>query len=158
MNEQPNGNPGTVYHTPQEIIDFLAPQEIIDFLAPCPSIGKLPPGADGSEPEAEETRHGPCALADIPELGITFSRFAVAQYEKYCAAWRNENDAHVYEVTVLRINGRWRAVLANDGSPVCELASASKEVARRCGLAAMRAYLLRGHRKSWRKARAARGS
>ena len=140
MNEQTNSNP------------------LAAFLTPNIPIGELPPGADGSEPEAEETRHSPCALADIPGPGITISRFAVSQYEKYCAAWRNENDAHVYEVTVLRLNGRWRAVLANDGSPVCELTSASKEVARRCGLAAMRAYLIRGHRRSWRKARAARGS
>ncbi len=92
---------------------------------------------------------------DIPELDISFKRFYSASYQVYIAAWNNGCDAHVYALTVERVREDWFAIAANDGHEVFRLSCNSKFLAARIGLAAMRAYLIRGHRRTWRRARAA---
>ena len=92
---------------------------------------------------------------DIPELDISFKRFYSASYQMYVAAWNNGCDAHVYALTVERVREDWFAIAANDGHEVFRLSCNSKFLAARIGLAAMRAYLIRGHRRTWRRARAA---
>ena len=102
-----------------------------------------------------EEQKSECLLAGVPELNIKFRRFVSAKFARYVCAWRNENDSHVYEVAIRQFEGAWRASLMNDGNTVCELLSKSKELAKSCALAAMRRYLIRGHRRTWRKVRAA---
>ncbi|MBQ8112191.1 MAG: hypothetical protein IJ146_03185 [Kiritimatiellae bacterium] len=123
MNEQPNGNPGTVYHTPQEIIDFLAP---------CPSIGKLPPGADGSEPESPADESHSLKIAGVPARYVKCPG-------KYIAVAVDER--HDYQQSVHRLTpGNVVVEFSIDGESQCRMTCRNFEVGRRCGIAAARAY------------------
>lgn len=97
----------------------------------------------------------PWKSLDIPELSISFQRFYSDAFQIYVAAWRNEHDSHVYALTVERVGADWFAVAQNDGHEVYRLSSGSKTLAARLGLAAMRAYIIRGHRRTWCTARKA---
>lgn len=94
---------------------------------------------------------------DIPELDIQWRRYYSRTFERYIAAWHNDNDSHVYEVAIYQQGQglEWVAEATNDGGPVFSMNSASKAVIRRGALAAMRAFIIRGHRRTWRKVRAA---
>ena len=132
MNEQPNGNPGTVYHTPQEIIDFLAPCPSIGKLPPCPSIGKLPPGADGSEPESPADESHSLKIAGVPARYVTCPG-------KYIAVAVDER--HDYQLSVQRLMpGNVVVEFSIDGESQCRMTCRNFEVGRRCGIAAARAY------------------
>lgn len=137
MNEQPNGNPGTVYHTPQEIIDFLAP---------CPSIGKLPSGADGSEPESPADESHCLKIAGVPARYVKCPG-------KYIAVAVDER--HDYQLSVHRLMpGSVVVEFSIDGESQCRMTCKSFEVARRCGIAAARAYAkYRAHLAQCHKAR-----
>ena len=87
---------------------------------------------------------------EIPDLGISFSRFAAKDFELHCAAWRNGNDSHIYSVRVLRSGVIWTATLENDGREVGRVAAATKAACAELALGAMRAYIVRGHRKTLR--------
>lgn len=91
---------------------------------------------------------------DIPELNISFQRFYSATYQIFVAGWNNGNDSHVYMLTVERVREDWFAIGHNDGREVFRLSTNSKFLSVRCGLAAMRAYLIRGHRRTWARMRA----
>ena len=87
---------------------------------------------------------------EIPDLGISFSRFAAKDFELHCATWRNENDSHIYSVRVLRSGVIWTATLENDGREVGHVMANTKAACAELALGAMRAYILRGHRKTLR--------
>lgn len=91
---------------------------------------------------------------DIPELGVSFKQFYSTAYKMFVAAWKNGNDSHVYVLTVERVLEDWFAIGHNDGREVFRLSTNSKDRSTRCGLAAMRAYLITGHRRTWARTRA----
>lgn len=143
----PGGIDGTgVYHTPKAAIDAVLAN---------PPLSDAPGGA---RPVATESKPwSPCAIASVPEIGLEFKSVHTKTYHKYFCYWHNaeNSDEHVYEVTLSQLEGYWRASLSNDGNTVCELLSRSKSNALELALAAMRRYLLRGHRAAWRTYRKA---
>jgi hypothetical protein len=89
---------------------------------------------------------------DLPEIGISFQRFHSRAYTMFVAAWRDgEANSHVYALTVERVREDYFAIAQNDGQEVFRLSSSSHYLAVLAGLAAMRAYLIRGHRRTWTK-------
>lgn len=92
---------------------------------------------------------------EIPECGIDFRRYLSADCEVYICAWKNKNQAHVYEVRCSRFEGQWRATLSNDGRTVGELLAPVRHTCYMLALGAMRAYLRRGHRKTIKAKKAA---
>ena len=120
--------------------------------------GNMPTGFDGVEQRAETPAQAaaerkPYQMFDMPEIGIAFKRFHSENFVKLIAAWHNDNDSHVYELAVRRDGDEWIATCTNDGLQVFRLATDSKWQAENCALAALQRYLVRGHRKTWRKAR-----
>ena len=113
----------------------------------------LPGGMDGVEPNDTEKKWQPL---EIPELGIVFRRFYSPRCITLVAAWHNDTDSHIYEIRIMKIGeGQWEATSYNDGLEGFNLFMASKHMCERLACAAMRSYLIRGHRKPWRKERAA---
>ena len=122
------------------------------------SMMRPEPGADGTEPidpNAPKMVRGWPDVFDLRELGIYWRHFYTPRYGLYVAAWNNGNDAHVYQMTVrpwpLASGERWHVNVTNDGGTVFTMEAKSKWLANICGLAAMRQYIIRGHRKTWRK-------
>ena len=122
----------------------------------------LPGGMDGVEPNDTETDAAAPQIGmgewnplEIPEIGISFRRFYSSSYDKYIAAWNDGNNSHVYELVVQSQGDGWEAIGMNDGGTVFQLQAPSRHLVRRIACASMRAYLTRGHRKTWSKARAA---
>ena len=128
---------------------FTTPPEAIDAILANPPLGT----------SAEKMVRGWPEAFDIPELGIFWRRFYTPKYVHIIAAWNNGQDAHVYQMTVrpwpLASGERWHVNVTNDGGTVFTMESKSKCLAERCGLSAMRAYIIRGHRKTWRRVHAA---
>lgn len=118
-----------------------------------------PARGEGEKCDTPETAKGWQENYDIPEIGIHWQRFYSPRYVHIIAAWNDGNNSHVYQMTArpwpLSSGERWQVNVTNDGGTVFTMESTSKHLIERCGLAAMRAYLIRGHRKTWRKARAA---
>ena len=85
------------------------------------------------------------------KLGIEFRRFKSKESTKLVASWRNENDSHVYELSVLRDGTGWIALATNDGHYVFDLHCKNRSNAEHLALSAMKRYLKRGHRKTLRK-------
>lgn len=90
---------------------------------------------------------------EIPEIGISFRRFFSSRYDKYIAAWNDGCNSHVYELVVQSHGDGWEAIGTNDGGTVFRLQAPSRHLVRRIACASMRAYLTRGHRKTWSKRR-----
>ena len=145
---------------------FFTKPEVLEAIIQDPPLGDLPPGADGVEPrdtplspDAPKLERGWPEISDIPELGIQWRRYHTPRYVHVIAAWNDAANAHVYQMTVrpwpLASGERWHVNVTNDGGTVFTMESRAKHLAERCGLAAMRAYIIRGHRKTWRKVRAA---
>ena len=87
----------------------------------------------------------------IEELGIEFGRYAAAGCELYAATWRNDKDSHIYTVAITRgADGQWRASLRFDDREVGACSAASRCRCAEMAVAAMRAVLRRGHRKTLR--------
>ena len=124
---------------------------------PDPAAGT--PAAEPIDPNAPKMVRGWPEAYDIPELGIFWRRFYTPKYVHIIAAWNNGQDAHVYQMTVrpcpLASGERWHVDVTNDGGTVFTMESNSKCLAERCGLSAMREYIIRGHRKTWRRVHAA---
>ena len=134
-------NTGEIRSALTMLADYAMP--VIPHDEPATENGDLPPKRafnDGS----------------IPELGIEFKRFYSPVLVKHIAAWNDGNNSHLYELTVRHTEGgEWWATATNDGHVVFRLSSKSKWFDEILALAAMRKYLIRGHRKTWRKVRAA---
>ena len=137
MDEQTNSNPGTVYHTPQEIIDFVTAN---------PPIGELPPGADGSEPESPADESHCVMIAGVP-----------ARYVKCPGKWIAVavNERHDYQLSVQRLTpGNIVAEFSIDGESQFRMTGKNFEVGRRCAIGAARAYAkYKAHLAQNRKAR-----
>ena len=120
---------------------------------------KPDPAAEPIDPNAPKMVRGWPEAYDIPELGIFWRRFYTPKYVHIIAAWNNGQDAHVYQMTVrpcpLASGERWHVDVTNDGGTEFTMESNSKCLAERCGLSAMREYIIRGHRKTWRRVHAA---
>jgi len=87
---------------------------------------------------------------DIPELGISFSRFAAKDFELHCATWRDGANSHIYSVRVKHAPYAWTATLENDGREVGRVGALTKAACAELALGAMKAYLVRAHRKTLR--------
>ena len=134
-------NTGEIRSALTMLADFAMP--VIPHDEPVTENGDLPPKRafnDGS----------------IPELGIEFKRFYSPALVKHIAAWNDGNNSHIYELSIHRsIAGEFHAVATNDGNTIFRLVSNSKWLDEILALAAMRKYLIRGHKKTWRKVIAA---
>lgn len=90
----------------------------------------------------------------LPELGIQFRRHKSANMTKLIATWRDDANDHVYEISVLRDgdspNCGWRALATNDGHNVFQLRTKNRHNCEHFALSAMKRYLKRGHRKTYR--------
>lgn len=90
----------------------------------------------------------------LPELGIQFRRYRSANMTKLIATWRDDVNDHVYEISVQRDgdspNCGWRALATNDGHNVFQLRTKNRSNCEHFALSAMKRYLKRGHRKTYR--------
>lgn len=90
----------------------------------------------------------------LPELGIQFRRHKSANMTKLIATWRDDANDHVYEISVQRDgdspNCGWRALATNDGHNVFQLRTKNRHNCEHFALSAMKRYLKRGHRKTYR--------
>ena len=90
----------------------------------------------------------------LPELGIQFRRYRSANMTRLIAAWRDDANDHVYEISVQRDgdspNCGWRALATNDGHNVFQLRTKNRSNCEHFALSAMKRYLKRGHRKTYR--------
>ena len=90
----------------------------------------------------------------LPELGIQFRRYRSADMTRLIAAWRDDANDHVYEISVQRDgdspNCGWRALATNDGHNVFQLRTKCRSNCERFALSAMKHYLKRGHHKTYR--------
>ncbi len=93
----------------------------------------------------------------VPALGIQFKRHKSEDMTLLVASWKNDNNDHVYEVRVVRDGETpgcgWRATGTNDGRRVFSLAAKNRSNCEKCALSAMKSYLKRGHRKTYRSIR-----
>lgn len=90
----------------------------------------------------------------LPELGIQFRRHKSENMTKLIATWRDDANDHVYEISVQRDgdspNCGWRALATNDRHNVFQLRTKNRHNCEHFALAAMKRYLKRGHRKTYR--------
>ena len=90
----------------------------------------------------------------LPELGIQFRRHKSANMTKLIATWRDDANDHVYEISVQRDgdspNCGWRALATNDGHVVFQLRTKNRSNCEQFAFSAMKRYLKRGHRKTYR--------
>ncbi|MBP5319838.1 MAG: hypothetical protein J6334_02535 [Kiritimatiellae bacterium] len=90
-------------------------------------------------------------MANVAEIGVRFRRYRSRAREAYMAEWRNgEGESRVYQVEIAGT----AAVFSADGREVFTLRAGTRGLARRLGLKAARAYLVRTHRHAVRTARA----
>lgn len=97
---------------------------------------------------------GYAKFLSVPELGIQFRRHKSTNMTKLVASWRNDFCDHVYEITVQRDgdspNCGWRALATNDGHNVFQLRTRNRSNCEHFALSAMKRYLKRGHRRTYR--------
>lgn len=147
---------------------YTTPISARDFVLLNPPMGDLPPGADGVEahsepidPKAPKMERGGkpwsvCDIVNIPEVGIEFKSVHTKTYHKYFCYWHaaENSDEHVYEVTVsAHAEDSWQTTALSDGREIFALFANSRRKAIELGLAAMRRWLICGHRCAWRTAR-----
>lgn len=143
------------YFTPKVALDAIAGERPLDAML------ANPPFAGNGEPASPEAaaREGMQKILSIPELGIHFMRHRSAAMTQLVATWRNDFIDHIYEVRIVRDgespNAGWRARATNDGRLVFSLAAHCRSTCELCALSAMKRYIKRGHRKTYRKLRAA---
>ena len=110
--------------------------------------GNGEPGTGNGEPRRMDL--------EIEELGIRFTPLHSKDYWIIAAYWGNGQDRHVYSVRMAREGYGWRAVLENDGREVGSFSSTlSQYTAAHMALAALKAYIRRGHRRTLRTLRRA---
>ena len=90
----------------------------------------------------------------VPALGIQFRRYTSVNMTKLIATWRDDANDHVYEISCQRDgdspNCGWRALATNDGHNVFQLRTKSRSRCEHFAFSAMKSYLKRGHRKTYR--------
>jgi hypothetical protein len=100
----------------------------------------------------EEARERFGKYLSVPVLGMQFRRYKSANMTKIVASWRDEANSHVYEITVEPIcdSLSWCATAANDGHVVFQLRTKNRTNCEHFALSAMKRYLKRGHRRTYR--------
>ena len=97
---------------------------------------------------------GLAKLLAVPALGMQFRRHKSANMTKLIATWRDDANDHVYEISVQRDgdspNCGWRALATNDGHNVFQLRTKNRSNCEHFALSAMKRYLKRGHRRTYR--------
>lgn len=88
----------------------------------------------------------------VPELGIQFRRYRSANMTRLIATWRDDANDHVYEISVQRDgdSSNYVGSATNDGHNVFQLRTKNRTNCEHFALSAMKRYLKRGHRKTYR--------
>lgn len=90
----------------------------------------------------------------VPTLGIQFYRHKSKSLTTLAATWRDAHNDHIYEVHVQpdgdSPNCGWRATATNDGHAVFQLRTKNRSNCEHFALSAMKRYLKRGHRRTYR--------
>lgn len=151
--------PEGTYFTPEAARKFAEEQAKKDAglsFEDAPNLNEVlrnPPFKGGSEEEARE-RFG--KFLSIPALGIQFRRYRSANITILVATWRDQKEcnSHVYVLRVERDgdspNCGWRATATNDGHVVFQLRTKNRSNCEQFALSAMKRYLKRGHRRTYR--------
>lgn len=104
--------------------------------------------------EEEEARERFGKFLSIPALGIQFRRYRSANTTILVATWRDDFNSHVYVLRVERDgdspNCGWRATATNDGHVVFQLRTKNRSNCEQFAFSAMKRYLKRGHRRTYR--------
>jgi len=145
------------YVTPEAARKFAEEQSKKDeglSFEDAPNLNEVlrnPPFKGGAEEEARERF---CRYLSVPALGIQFRRYRSANTTILVATWRDDVNSHVYVLRVERDgdspNCGWRATATNDGRVVFQLHTKSRSNCEHLALSAMRRYLKRGHRCTYR--------
>ena len=86
----------------------------------------------------------------IEDLGIEFQRLRSEDAEMYAANWSNGHSSHLYLVGISRSGGVWRATLGIDLRYIGGVEARTRSRCADMAVYAMRAVILRGHRKTLR--------
>ena len=93
-------------------------------------------------------------ILSVPALGIQFRRHKSANMTKLIASWRDDANDHIYEISVQRAddspNCGWLALATNDGHNVFQLRTKNRSNCEHFAVSAMKRYLKRGHRRTYR--------
>ena len=144
------------YVAPEAVRKFAEEQSKKDeglSFADAPNLNEVlrNPPFGGAEEEARE-RFG--KFLSIPALGMQFRRYRSANTTILVAPWRDDFNSHVYVLRVERDGGTpscgWRATATNDGHVVFQLRTKNRSNCERCAFSAMKCYLKRGHRRTYR--------
>ena len=92
----------------------------------------------------------------IEDLGIEFQRLRSEDAEMYAANWSNGHSSHLYLVGISRSGGVWRATLGIDLRYIGGVEARTRSRCADMAVYAMRAVILRGHRKTLRTLRRAK--
>ena len=105
-------------------------------------------------PDEARERFG--KFLSIPALGMQFRRYRSANTTILVATWRDQKEcnSHVYVLRVERDgdtpNCGWRATATNDGHVVFQLRAKCRSNCEHFAFSAMKRYLKRGHRRTYR--------
>lgn len=149
---------------------YIAPKSVVETLkaaaadTPVDLSGKNlnaifanPPFGRAGAPRTpeEEARERFAKWLSVPALGIQFKRLRSKALTKLVASWRDEFNDHIYEICVApdgaTPNCGWRAKATNDGHLVFTLTAKDRANCEQFALSAMKRYLKRGHRRTYRK-------
>jgi hypothetical protein len=149
--------PEGTYFTPEAARKFAEEQSKKDeglSFEDAPNLNDVlrnPPFKGGAEEEARE-RFG--KFLSIPALGMQFRRYRSANTTILVATWRDDFNSHVYVLRVERDgdspNCGWRATATNDGHAVFQLRTKNRSNCEQFAFSAMKRYLKRGHRRTYR--------
>lgn len=153
VTENARNNPGDVkkqYDCNKAAFDQIA--KVIANAMRLDIMGDDLPARPCFTPEAARERFG--KYLSVPALGIQFRRYRSANTTILVATWRDDVNSHVYVLRVERDgdtpNCGWRATATNDGHVVFQLRTKSRSNCENLALSAMRRYLKRGHRRTYR--------
>lgn len=127
------------YDTPNEVIkEALCPKD-------APKISPV---------FAKPPLEGFAKFLAVPALGMQFRRYKSANITIFVATWRDDKNSHVYMLRVERDgdspNCGWRATATNDGHIVFQLRTKNRSNCEHFAFSAMKRYLKRGHRRTYR--------
>ena len=124
---------------------YITPKAAMETIA-----GDRPLDAIFANPPLE----GFAKFLSVPALGIRFNRHRSKALTTLAATWRDEANDHIYEVRVQpdgdTPNCGWRATATNDGHRVFTLTTKNRTNCEHFALSAMKRYLKRGHRRTYR--------
>lgn len=98
--------------------------------------------------------NGFAKFLSVPALGMQFRRYRSANTTILVATWRDDANSHVYVLRVERDGDTpdcgWRATATNDGHVVFQLRTKNRSNCEHFAFSAMKRYLKRGHRRTYR--------